>query len=785
MGCFSRFSGWKLTAVYLTILVCTLTTLLIVTLFVSLFALERHDESTSGERTAGDALGQSILYKGNCDKTSNANLWLHLLINIVGTGVLASSNFFMQGLVAPTRQEVDTAHRAGHWLEIGVQSLKNFRFLGWRKILFWVLFSLSSVPLHLVFNGCVMESKGTNGFMALVGSEELLHGGYKGLKSITSGSYDKMNTSHVDLVNLDPSQDKKLIQPVLDSLAEYNTSDNWKELPLSMCMERYNKPDKSLTHFRHVVMIAYDFDDMYRNSTKGWRRADVYTNTTNITDLNAWNPLWTVGTFSRTGRSSGNDGYMSNPNAVTIYSPYGLDAANQYVEKLVSFYGSWNMDGTNDIFDPVSGIIAMDPRTFTSKHRLLLVDRCYSEKFEAPCRLSIANSLLLIVCIMCLFKCVLCLLVLKLRVWGDENPLMTPGDAIASFISRPDEETRGMCTLSLSDLKKTPKRTQLGLGSATQEYKWLQGPRQWQGIPGRRFGHAIPTTIWVLSSLLIGSALVVAATMLGISVRGQGLKDSKFGHSPANEDVQNDGLADLPLITQTVVANSPQLILSICYMAYNGLFTRMLAEFEWAKYSVGFKSLRVTEPKGSQSATYRLQLPYRFSIPLICVSILLHWIFSNCIYVSNYEAYAATPPYTRTVTIGLQFSSKAILVGFLVCLGVASTPIFLAFVKLPGTMVIAGANSAVISAACHYPSTKLKSLSRATSKLSMRSNEYDNMSARLIGDDEAEELRDVSRQKIRWGRMSTGKSDESQVGHLGFGTKELDIDRPVEGEYYS
>jgi hypothetical protein len=72
-------------------------------------------------------------------------------------------------------------------------------------------------------------------------------------------------------------------------------------------------------------------------------------------------------------------------------------------------------------------------------------------------------------------------------------------------------------------------------------------------------------------------------------------------------------------------------------MAYNGLFTRMLAEFEWSKYSIAFKSLRVTEPKGLQSATYRLQLPYRFSIPLIIVSIGLHWIFSNCIYVSNYE----------------------------------------------------------------------------------------------------------------------------------------------------
>jgi hypothetical protein len=59
------------------------------------------------------------------------------------------------------------------------------------------------------------------------------------------------------------------------------------------------------------------------------------------------------------------------------------------------------------------------------------------------------------------------------------------------------------------------------------------------------------------------------------------------------------------------------------------------------------------------------------------------------------------------------------------------------------------------------------------------------MSARLIGDGEVEELEDVARKKVRWGRLSTGKSDESQVGHLGFGTEDQDVDRPVEGEHYS
>ena len=147
-------------------------------------------------------------------------------------------------------------------------------------------------------------------------------------------------------------------------------------------------------------------------------------------------------------------------------------------------------------------------------------------------------------------------------------------------------------------------------------------------------------------------------------------------------------------------------------------------------------------------------------------------------------AYLPNYPYQRSVTVGLQFSSKAVLIAFVISVCVAITPIFLANVKLPGITVISGGNSAVISAACHYPSKKLKTLSRATSTLSMAPTEY-SMSARLIGDAEVEELQDVARGKVKWGRLSTGKSDDSQVGHLGFGTEEMDVDRPIEGEHYS
>ncbi|KAL4724755.1 hypothetical protein ACLX1H_008201 [Fusarium chlamydosporum] len=124
---------------------------------------------------------------------------------------------------------------------------------------------------------------------------------------------------------------------------------------------------------------------------------------------------------------------------------------------------------------------------------------------------------------------------------------------------------------------------------------------------------------------------------------------------------------------------------------------------------------------------------------------------------------------------------------FLISVCVAIAPIFLANVRLPGTTVVSGGNSAVISAACHYSSKDLQSSSHATSNHGHGEDEYDSTRVRLIDDaegeglEDVEDLADVSKQKIKWGRLSAGTGSENQVGHLGFGTEVQDVDRPIDG----
>lgn len=107
---------------------------------------------------AGSLSKAWLFYEGDCEQSDRINLFLHLLLNIVSTLIIASSNFFMQVLNSPTREEVDRAHAKNRWLEIGVPSIGNIFHVSMFKTIAWVLFNLSSVPIHLLFNSAVFQT---------------------------------------------------------------------------------------------------------------------------------------------------------------------------------------------------------------------------------------------------------------------------------------------------------------------------------------------------------------------------------------------------------------------------------------------------------------------------------------------------------------------------------------------------------------------------------------------------------------------------------------------------
>jgi hypothetical protein len=158
------------------------------------------------------------------------------------------------------------------------------------------------------------------------------------------------------------------------------------------------------------------------------------------------------------------------------------------------------------------------------------------------------------------------------------------------------------------------------------------------------------------------------------------------------------------VLANVVVINTPLLILSYLYIIYNGLYTTMCSEAEWSSFAVTRKGLRLSgEQRGSQRGNYFLQLPYRFSFPLITMFAILHWLASQSLFLVDIEHYAekgsAWELLYEDFTVG--FSPIAIFITIVV----GTIPVFALLItglkKLNSPMPLAGNCSAVIAAACH------------------------------------------------------------------------------------
>ena len=171
------------------------------------------------------------------------------------------------------------------------------------------------------------------------------------------------------------------------------------------------------------------------------------------------------------------------------------------------------------------------------------------------------------------------------------------------------------------------------------------------------------------------------------------------------------------LIFNVFMANLPQLALSGIYFTYNGLFTCFLLGYEWSTYSTQRKGLRVSHRReGHQRATYFLQLPLRFAIPLIVLSITLHWltsqsIFLVSIFLDSSSIFVGSP---STEVLGdlllaplelnlCGYSPRAILAVVIMGVVMVCIAVGAGLQRYRSGMPVAGSCSAAISALCHLP----------------------------------------------------------------------------------
>jgi hypothetical protein len=128
----------------------------------------------------------------------------------------------------------------------------------------------------------------------------------------------------------------------------------------------------------------------------------------------------------------------------------------------------------------------------------------------------------------------------------------------------------------------------------------------------------------------------------------------------------------------------------------------MASAQEWNNMSTIRKGLRVTNPHGDQRSTFFLQLPYRYSLPLIGTGGILHWLLSQSFFLVRLDAYDGQRKIDTARSrsdCGFSLISYFVAVGVAFCLlcavGVAG------LMKLQMRMPVAASCSLAISAACH------------------------------------------------------------------------------------
>ncbi|KAI7776449.1 hypothetical protein LA080_005341 [Diaporthe eres] len=323
---------------------------------------------------------------------------------------------------------------------------------------------------------------------------------------------------------------------------------------------------------------------------------------------------------------------------------------------------------TNGTFPPPAMILTSPPslvtRRFVGKPRYE-VDHCLVQRppwSEERCQLEYSPWILWTCCASNLVK-----VLVMLSIWlaarkaaakdggrvtasQEQQPLCTLGDSIASFMRDPDQTTKA---LPIPSLKRRDISTSLSSC-------WSMGLGELQDY-----------------------------TFIYISFP----REDPWG-----------------LISNVILANIPQLMASIFYLLYNGILTMFLVQFEFSNMYKTRKSLRVSEPVGTQRSSYPISLPFRFGIPLFISSGVMSWLLSQSLFLARITALHpdGTPDRANSFSTTC-YSPLAIFFALLLAAIRITIVLVLGFRKYAEPMMsLVSSNSRAISDACHVLAEEVK-----------------------------------------------------------------------------
>lgn len=261
------------------------------------------------------------------------------------------------------------------------------------------------------------------------------------------------------------------------------------------------------------------------------------------------------------------------------------------------------------------------------------------------CTLTLNGSLLGVVTILNLISVLALALALIRRPSFD--PLVTLGDAIASFLTRPDSTTRGACLLTKDDVR-------------TRDWK-IDGARRW-APEGHRWGQSPSAARWIVWAVSWAVPVVLAAVGLAKTLTDRS-EDAFSSFGRANSTYPFSFTA--PRAAYAIIIALPHLLLAILYLTTNSLLTVFYLSHELSLFAIPGKAipLRVSsgEPLGAQTTSLYLTLPRPFSWLLFVVFAGAGFVLSQAVSLTITPSGAA---------MGLSPLPLIVLLGLLLLVGV-------------------------------------------------------------------------------------------------------------------
>jgi hypothetical protein len=445
-----RFDGWRFTS--LISLIVTGTCLLLNIVFLTYVSLRY---------PAADWIG-AIPIQGGCSAVKSWDSRLHIVLNVLGTALLGASNHNMQCLTSPTRLDVDAAHKNGKWLEIGIPSTKNLRFIAPRKVILWWCLILSTLPLHVLWNSAIFSTLQWNDYSVLVVSDNFLS---------DDKVWEDFNCSSANVQQYQTSDDEQKFVVCDMYSAARNQSKALKRMEPIDCMKAYSNALENTASDVLAVTAprSPQTPSGYFPAAENTSSILAYFNANSFpTQLGQW----CKGLYNS---------WCSGDN----YNPDMGQASD------------WICDPDHTLLYGCSAGAALSNRTnWTILPEHYQIDYCLSLSVPATCKLQYSFIILLVVIICNVVK----LIAIAVTLVSVKGPIFaTVGDSVVSFLTDPDQTTVGQCLVGKEDLDRgsedlldedltertTREQNAMALGGsrplkweldATRTERWYRGP---------------------------------------------------------------------------------------------------------------------------------------------------------------------------------------------------------------------------------------------------------------------------------------------------------------------